>query len=312
MTEDEYHTLSARIGRLHLKQRLGIERDYEARVFGQGLNFFHIENWYSVHSLMRTAMQVTGLYGRGKRNALDIRIRHHEVTLPGSAPELNGFTILQLSDVHLDMNGSITKAIIKQLQKVTYDLCVITGDFRGQTYGPFDRVLDAVAEMQPHLHGPVYAVLGNHDSIEMVPGLESIGLRLLLNENVCCDVKGCKLYLAGIDDPHYYCVDNIDKAAQDIPPDEVSILLSHSPETYKRASYSDFNLMLSGHTHGGQICLPGGYPLMTNARCPKRFCAGAWKYHDLIGYTSVGTGSSIIDVRFNCPPEMTLHHLRSA
>jgi len=312
MTEDDYHNLSRRIGRLHLKQRLGIERDSESRVFGQGLNFFHIENWYSVHSLMRTVLKATALYGRGKRNALDIRIRHHEVTIPGLPTELNGYTLLQLSDVHLDMNRGITAAIIKQLQKVQYDLCVITGDFRAQTYGPFGRVLEAMAEIFPHFHQPVYCVLGNHDSIAMVPGLESIGLSVLLNENACLDVKGGKLYLAGVDDAHYYCVDNIEKAAQNIPPEETSILLSHSPEIYKHASHSDFNLMLSGHTHGGQICLPGGYPLMTNARCPNRFCSGPWKYHDLIGYTSVGTGSSVVDVRFNCPPEITLHHLRTA
>jgi len=69
--------------------------------------------------------------------------------------------------------------------------------------------------------------------------------------------------------------------------------------------------MLCGHTHGGQIRLPGGIPLMTNADCPRRFCAGPWRHCHLQGYTSLGTGSSIIAARFNCPPEMTIHHLHA-
>jgi hypothetical protein len=86
--------------------------------------------------------------------------------------------------------------------------------------------------------------------------------------------------------------------------------LAHSPEPYRLAAHAGFDLMLSGHTHGGQICLPGGIALMTNADCPRRFCKGAWRYHTMQGYTSVGSGSSVVGVRFNCPPEMTLHQLR--
>ena len=68
--------------------------------------------------------------------------------------------------------------------------------------------------------------------------------------------------------------------------------------------------MLCGHTHGGQICLPGGVPVMTNADCPRKYCVGAWRYHGMHGYTSRGTGVSMVDVRLNCPPEVTLHRLR--
>lgn len=312
LTAQEYEALKARIGRLHLKQRLGIERDSETRVFGQGLNFFHIENWYSVHSLIRNGLRVTGLYERGRRNGLAIGIRHHEVRVRDLPEGLDGYSILQLSDVHLDMNGDITAAIIGAAAEADYDLCVITGDFRGLTYGPFDRAVNAAAELMQGLHGPVLAVLGNHDSIQMVPGLEQLGMRVLLNEHVCLQVNEQPLYIAGIDDPHYYCVDNIEKAAEAIPPEATSVLLSHSPEVYRRAAHSDFDLMLCGHTHGGQICLPGGFPLLTNARCSRRYCAGSWQYHDMTGYTSAGTGMSIVDVRFNCPAEITLHHLRAA
>jgi len=179
-----------------------------------------------------------------------------------------------------------------------------------KTYGDFDAAIAALATVRPHLRGPVYAILGNHDSIRMVPGIEALEITLLLNEAVILERDGARIHLAGIDDPHYYQVDNFDKAADHVPPEEVSILLSHSPETYRHAAHANFDLMLSGHTHGGQICLPGGIALMTNADCPRRFCRGAWRYHTMQGYTSTGSGASVVGVRYNCPPEITLHHLR--
>jgi predicted MPP superfamily phosphohydrolase len=67
--------------------------------------------------------------------------------------------------------------------------------------------------------------------------------------------------------------------------------------------------MLCGHTHGGQICLPGGRAIMLNANCPRAYCRGAWRFERLQGYTSVGSGACMIDVRINCPPEITVHRL---
>jgi len=104
-------------------------------------------------------------------------------------------------------------------------------------------------------------------------------------------------------------VENLEKAIQGIPDGAVSVLLSHTPETYMRAAHADFSLALCGHTHGGQICLPGGVPIIWDAKCPRGLAAGPWQYHDLIGYTSKGSGTSIVDVRLNCPPEVTLHEL---
>ena len=79
MHKDLLAQLEQRLGPVHAKQRLGIETDHEAQAFGQGLTFFHIENWYSVHSLIRTALMLAGLYGRGKRNAERVVLRHNDV-----------------------------------------------------------------------------------------------------------------------------------------------------------------------------------------------------------------------------------------
>ncbi len=302
--------LEQRLGRMHARQRLGIETEHEAQLFGQGLNFFHIENWYSVHSFIRNALRLTGLYGRGRRNAERILVRHNDVSFPTLPPLFDGFTILHLSDLHVDMNEGAMRHLIELVGGLDYDLCALTGDYRGKTFGPFTATLDGLARIRAHLKGPIYGVLGNHDSIQMLPDLEAMGIRMLLNE---CEtiVRGeQRIYLAGIDDAHYFRVDNIEKAGSPIPDDEFSILLSHTPEIYRQAAHADFNLLLSGHTHGGQICLPGSIPITLDSVLPRRMGAGAWRYHKMLGYTSVGAGSSIVAVRLNCPPEITLHHLR--
>ena len=307
--EAMHELLQQRVGRIHLQQRLGIEQDYERKVFGQGRNFFHIENWYSVHSLIRNCLRLVLLHGRGKRNARRIEVRHNPVSISGLPAAFENYTILQISDLHLDMAPDFPHALIEAVRQVDYDLCVLTGDFRADTFGPYLAALEGMRQVRTHLQGEVYGILGNHDTIRMVPGLESMDIRMLLNEQVALVRDGATVYLAGIDDPHYYRADNLEKAADAIPSGAVSILLAHSPEIYQHAAYADFNLMLCGHTHAGQICLPGGIPLSCNADCPRRYCAGAWEYHDLKGYTSAGSGSCIVDVRLNCPPEITLHHL---
>lgn len=301
--------LEQRVSPFHLEQRLGIERDYETEVFSQGRNFFHIENWYSIHALIRIVLRCAALHGRGKRNALAIQIRHNDLPLNNLPPSFEGYTLLHLSDLHLDMNGQLPHALIEKVRQVEYDLCVITGDFRAKTFGPYQPALEAMEQLRPHLKAPIYGVLGNHDTLRMVPGLEAMGVRVLLNESVAIERNGAKLYMAGVDDPHYYCADNLEKACAEIPEAAPRILLAHSPEIYKRAAHCRFDAMLCGHTHGGQICLPGGIPIMVNARCPRRICIGAWRYHQMQGYTSVGSGVCVVDVRLNCPPEITLHRL---
>jgi len=309
LDEDIYELLQKRVGRIHLQQRLGIEHDYERKVFGQGRNFFHIENWYSVHSLIRNSLRLFLLHGRGRRNARKILVRHNRINLSGLPQGLEGYTILQISDLHLDMAPDFPHVLIKAVREVDYDLCVLTGDFRANTFGSFEAAVDGLRQVRAHLGEDVYGILGNHDTICMVPALEAMGIRMLLNEHVTINRGADRFVLAGIDDPHYYRADNMEKTADAISDDMTSILLAHSPEIYRHAAYADFDVMLCGHTHGGQICLPGGVPLMCNVSSPRAVCSGAWSYHQLNGYTSAGSGACIVDVRLNCPPEIVLHHL---
>jgi uncharacterized protein len=214
MNEAVLNKLELRLGRLHARQRLGIETDHEAQIFGQGINFFHLENWYSIHSVIRTTLKLLGLYGRGRRNAEQIQIRHNHVGSKMLPKQFDGFTLLHISDLHVDMSEGAMRRLNEILPSLTYDICVLTGDYRGATFGPFDAALEGLARARAHLKGPVYGVLGNHDSIRMVPEHEEMGIRILLNECEPISRSDEAIYLAGIDDAHYYRVDNIEKAGR--------------------------------------------------------------------------------------------------
>jgi predicted MPP superfamily phosphohydrolase len=309
-TDEIDHALESRLGWVHARQRLGIEKDHEAQAFGQGLTFFHIENLPISHVIIETILRLSGTYRRGQANAARVRLRINEVFSKRLPPQFEGFTILHLSDLHADMSAGAMAEAARLVGGLRYDLCVLTGDYRGLTFGPFHPCLLSMLPLREVLSGDIYGVLGNHDTILMVPDLERMGIRMLLNEHVVIERDGGHIAMAGIDDAHFYRVDNIEKAAAEISRDAFSILLSHTPEIYRQASHAGFDLLLAGHTHGGQICLPGGTPIILESALPRSMGRGPWKHGGMAGYTSVGAGSCGVPVRFNCPPEITLHHLR--
>lgn len=262
------------------------------------------------HRLIRAGLRLSGLRGRGRRNLLDIGLRHNEVRLDRLPAAFDGFTLLHISDPHLDMDAEFQRHLIARVQGLAFDACVLTGDFRFHGFGPCQAVLDALQALRPHLGGQVHAVLGNHDTVRMVPGMEARGFGVLMNEAVPLRRGADTVVLAGIDDAHFFRTHDLRKALAGIAPHSCVVLLSHTPEPYRLAERAGVQLMLSGHTHGGQICLPGGIPVLTETPTPRAFVRGPWRYRAMAGYTSVGCGASVVDVRFNCRPEITLHRLR--
>ena len=99
---DLLQRLESRLGPVHARQRLGIEEESVPRVFGKGFNFFHPENWYSSHALLRYVLKLSGLYWRGRRNTLSFRFNRNEFYLPGLPAAFEGLRLLHLSDLHLD------------------------------------------------------------------------------------------------------------------------------------------------------------------------------------------------------------------
>ena len=303
--------LELRLGRLHSKLRLGIEADHEAQVFGQGINYFHFENLQFSHAVVQTCLRLTGLYKRGCKNAARPILSENYIRSKRLPKAFHGFSILHLSDLHVEISEPAISQIRSMLPNIDYDICVLTGDYRAQTWGPYQAALAGTALLCAAIKKPIFGVLGNHDTIRMLPSLEAMGIRMLMNECTAIEKGNDRIKIAGIDDAHFYRADNIEKAASDIASGEFSILLSHTPEVYQQAAHAEFDLLLSGHAHGGQICLPGGIPITLASVLPRRLGAGAWTYHGLTGYTSAGAGTSIAPVRFNCPPEITVHRLIS-
>ncbi|QOZ29471.1 metallophosphoesterase [Bradyrhizobium sp. CCBAU 51753] len=310
MTDTALQGLIERIGADHVARRLAIETGHRKQLFGQGTLFFNVENWDIAPWIVETGLKCVGLYGRARRNADRVEVRRNLVTSARLPAAFDGFVILQLSDLHADMSMGAMRHLMEIVRTIDCDICVLTGDYRGKTYGPFDASLAAMNELCARIKRPRYGILGNHDSIRMTPALEAMGIRMLFNEQLAIERDGATIHLAGIDDAHFYRTDDIPKAAVAIPRDAFSVLLAHTPESYRQAAEAGFDLMLSGHTHGGQLCLPGGIAIKLEARLPRRMGKGAWRFDKLAGYTSTGAGTSLAPVRLNCPAEITLHTLR--
>ncbi|MBI2421538.1 MAG: metallophosphoesterase [Candidatus Hydrogenedentes bacterium] len=305
----DHVALRDRVGAFHYRMRINLQTYHARGVIGVGRTRFHPENLWQIKFALTLLLKLTGLYGIGRRNTKRFEVVENEVQLRRLPDAFQGYRVLHLSDLHLDIDPGITDALIEALRGLEYDVCVITGDFRGETWGDIGPALHETTRLLPHITAPVYAILGNHDFMEIVPPLEAQGVQFLLNETAALEKDGATIYLSGVDDPHFYELQNFEKICEGVPINATKILLSHSAEPYRAALACGFDIMLSGHTHGGQICLPGRIPLICNADHPRYMMQGHWRFHELLGYTSRGTGVCLVPVRFFCPPEITLHRL---
>lgn len=299
-------SLAERAGVDYVVQRLA--RDAQREHHGQRKEQAP-RRWFTKQHLVRAGLIASGLYPRGRRNALDIQLREHRLVLRHLPAALEGYTLLQLSDLHLDVDPGFVDVLVRRITGLRFDACVLTGDYRFRSFGPIAPTLEALARLRPHLGDTVWAVLGNHDTLAMVPPLEAMHIPVLLNEATTLQRAGAALGLAGVDDAHSYRLHDIARARAACTDTACNLLLSHTPEPFAQAAQAGFGGMLSGHTHGGQVCLPGGVPLMVSLRTPLRYQRGPWQVEGMAGYTSVGCGSSIIDVRLHNLPEVTLHRL---
>jgi predicted MPP superfamily phosphohydrolase len=106
-----------------------------------------------------------GRYKRGLKNAEQIQVRHNHVRSKMLPSHFDGFTLLHISDLHVDITEGATRRLNEILPGMTYDICILTGDYRGATFGTFAAALEGLARARAHLRGPIYGVLGNHDTI---------------------------------------------------------------------------------------------------------------------------------------------------
>ncbi|MCP4991184.1 MAG: metallophosphoesterase [Colwellia sp.] len=290
-------------------KRLEIEDSFKQKNAQAGGAF---ENLKIIHRLLRSLLNIFCLEQRGLQNLFDFNVIERQVDIALLPKVFDGFKILHLSDIHLDGIAGLTEKIITEISVLDYDMCVITGDFRfdKRTFHPDE--MTATLELLDAINAPdgVWAVLGNHDCIEVAQTLEQHGVQVLLNEHKLIERQGQHLAITGVDDPHFYRCDDLSGSLHGVAENLINVLLVHSPEIVDEAVQADIDLYLCGHTHGGQIALPFGIPLFINARCKRRYASGAFTAGKMSGYTHRGTGASSVLARFNCRPEIVVHSLK--
>jgi predicted MPP superfamily phosphohydrolase len=272
------------------------------------------QHWYALLFMMKTfewGLKRLGQYERGVRNAEDVRLRTIDLSLPKLPASFEGFTILHISDPHLDGMPGLEDRILAAIGDRAFDLCVLTGDYRTELHGPIRAVMESMKRLVAGVRARegILAVLGNHDDCHMVAPLEAMGIRVLVNERVSIDRAGERLQIVGTDDVHYYYTDQ-SLHALELARDGFTIALVHSPELFDAAADAGVALYLCGHTHGGQVLLPGGIPVIRHLRTGREFFRGEWSHRGMLGVTNGGAGTSGIPVRFNTRGEVLALTLR--
>lgn len=260
---------------------------------------------------MTWALRAAGLYGRGQRNAAQVRRRDLVLRPRGLAPGLDGLRIFFAADFHFAASSRVPPAR-QLLDGASCDLLILGGDFLwgfSQRWQHVAPMLEAFLEgLEPRLGS--YAVLGNHDFAAFAQSFAEFGVRTLLNEAVPLRFGGAPLWLVGTDDPTFFKTHDPRLALQGVAPGEPILFVCHGPELAQAAARAGASLYLCGHTHWGQVRLPWVGSLTYNSEAPKRYCRGMWKVDGMTGYTTAGLGVTELPVRLGCPPEAALITLR--
>ncbi len=231
-----------------------------------------------------------------------------QVPIKNLKPGLEGFRIVQLSDIHLHpfIQIEFVEKAVELVNNLKPDLITLTGDY---VYEGADSVFE-LAPVLASLNAKygIFAVLGNHDlwtdAAVVRAGLEREGVSVLVNQGVTLSVGRDNIYLAGLDDVWSGQPDlsaALDGSATDIP----VILLAHEPDFADMSALDGrVSLQLSGHSHGGQVRLPGvGAPILPYLG--QKYEQGVYRVNNMWVYTNRGLGVIPPPVRLNCPPEIT-------
>ncbi|MDQ3713056.1 MAG: metallophosphoesterase [Acidobacteriota bacterium] len=233
------------------------------------------------------------------------------ITLKRLPKNLDGFRIVHLSDIHHSPFTSLEHIIraVEIANQLKPDMFVLTGDFvshESEYIAPMAKVMGTLKS-----EFGTFACLGNHDhwtDAELVTNhLRGENITVLINEGFRFVARGASFWLCGVDD---YMVGKTDlrSALRGSFPDEIKILLAHNPKILYRAARATVDLMLSGHTHGGQVKIRNEEKRILPRR---KFASGLYRRKDTQVYITRGIGTVVLPVRFGCPPEVSLIELHS-
>jgi predicted MPP superfamily phosphohydrolase len=259
---------------------------------------------------LATGMQ---LLGRNRFRLNDFKIEQVTIEIPNLASDFVGYRIVQFSDIHMGhwITGERLSGVVQLVNDQEPDLVAITGDFVSYVIRQIrEDMVSALRELKPK--DVSVAVLGNHDHWMGAEHVRQIlresGVIELANEVYSLERNGASLHIAGVDDVMVF-QDRLDDVLEKLPEDGPAILLAHEPDFADVSSKTGrFSLQISGHSHGGQVVLPGIGPLI---RGPLflRYPIGRYQVGDMIQYTNRGVGTHVFRLRINCPPEITVFTL---
>ena len=237
-----------------------------------------------------------------------VGVKKVAVALKRFPKELDGFKLVQISDVHIGptLGRAWLADIVESINALEPDLVAITGDLVDGSVAELAEHVAPLADLKAK-HG-VYFVTGNHEYYAGVEAwiahLPKLGVRVLRNERVeIGDGNGATFDLAGVDD--YRARPDLSRALEGRDPEREVVLLAHQPKQAPEAAKAGVGLQLSGHTHGGQI-----FPWMFFVKLDQPFVAGLDRLGDFQIYTSSGTGYWGPPMRVGAPPEISLIELR--
>lgn len=226
---------------------------------------------------------------------------------------LDGLRIVHLSDIHHSpfTNLEHIRRAIDISNELKPDMFILTGDYvshEAEYIAPMAEVLGLLKS-----EFGTFACLGNHDhwtdAGQVVERLRAANIRVLINEGFRFQARNAAFWLAGVDD---YMVGQTDLAAalRGSFPDEMKLLLAHNPKSLYRAARAGVDLMLSGHTHGGQVKIRDDEKRILPRR--RKFASGLYCRRETQIYITRGIGTVVLPVRYGCPPEISHIELRAA
>jgi predicted MPP superfamily phosphohydrolase len=233
----------------------------------------------------------------------------NRITLPIKEipPALIGLRVLHMTDLHLRPGwGEAFDELIERVKADPPDLILFTGDLVEHHFDPrpaYETAGRLVSSMTSRFGK--FAILGNHDGDLLGPMLEGWGLNLINGRTKRLEINGASIDIVGL--PGVNRRDLTDGFLARVPPKEAGIpriVMSHYPDAVRRIAGLHADVVLAGHTHGGQVCLPGGWPLMTHDSLPKRMGSGVHRTHGTWLVVGRGFGFSTWPFRLFCPAEV--------
>lgn len=246
-----------------------------------------------------------------------VRLRETQAVLRRLPEAVSPLRILHFSDIHLAGRKRQEGRLLELLSSVPADMIVFTGDalYRYESDGAIAlRFFERLAELV-HPHLGFHLVRGNHDNAGAVSLLRNAGFSLLINSYTVIGEGASSWYLVGVDDSRWTADSQrwechvLPTVLKDVPAESFKIVMAHSPDILPAAAAAEVDLVLTGHTHGGQIRFPGVGALMTRTIVSSRYAWGLQTYENTLCHTTCGAGSSFPPIRLSCPQEVVLLEL---